>query len=141
MTEYELVSLYEEGSALLGSHIDTYLTILFAVVVAAYLTASKLTNTMVCVAIGLFTEATFLVSFAVYRTSRDLVNLASEIRAVGQESGSSLSFHALSYEPILVMASVPWMMMGLVAVTYGAVIYFFFHVRRNAQQNAEPAGV
>ncbi len=41
MTEFELVSLFDESSALLRSQVDTYLTILFAFVVVAYLAADQ----------------------------------------------------------------------------------------------------
>ena len=133
MTEFELLTLYDEAGALLGAQVDTYLTILFAFVVVAYLVADKLTKTMMYVAIGLFTEATFLVVFAMFRTCRDIVNLAGEIRALGQDVGSPLSFHALATEPVFVMASVPWMFMGLIFVAYGAVMFLFVHVRSQGQ--------
>ncbi len=129
MSEFELVYLFDESAALLGAQMDTFLTILFAVVAAAYLVADKLTKTMVYVAIGLFTEATALVGFAMYRTSHDLVNLAGEIRSLGQTNDSALAFHTLANEPALIMASVPWLFMGLLAVSYGAVLLLFFHVR------------
>ena len=129
MSEFELISLYDESGALLGAQVDTYLTILFAFVVVGYLVADKLTKTMMYVAVGLFTEATFLVGFAMYRTCRDLVNLAGEIRAAGQGADSALAFHTLASEPVLIMASVPWMFMVLLGAAYGAVIFLFFHVR------------
>ncbi len=91
---------------------------------------------MVYVAIGMFTEATFLVAFAMYRTSRDLVNLAGEIRVAGQGMDSPLAFHTLANESGLVMASVPWMFMVLLAAAYGAVIFLFFHVRKQGQHAA-----
>ena len=136
MTEFELVSLFDESSALLGAQVDTYLTILFAFVVVAYLAADKLTKIMVYVAVSLFTEATFLVAFAMYRTSRDLVNLAGEIRVAGQGAESALAFHALASEPGVVMAAVPWMFMVLLAAAYGAVLFLFFHVRARGQAAA-----
>lgn len=133
MSAFELVYLFNETTGVLGAELDTFLTILFAFVVGAYMAAKRMTKTMRNIAIGLFTGACFMNGFAINRTASDMADLAQEIRKVANQEGSALEFHAFADQPVILMATLPWLMTVLMIAAYIASIFFFFHVRNTTE--------
>lgn len=134
MTEYEMLSLVQGHVNLGGVILMNYFTMLTAYLVAGYLAAHRLTQSM-----SMFVTAAFVVSSAVFmymllRNGEALQAIFNEMHALAQ-AGKGLAWNPLASRPpnvdVLCYAALAIMAAGQIGG-----IYFFFQCRTHNRQAA-----
>jgi hypothetical protein len=130
MTDYELVSTLNETLSILWLIFSTYVSIVFAFLVASYLVANKLMPKIVPLLLFIYSLVAFWAISGLYRTGLGVIGIVGEIKRGVLESTSSLSWHSsmsmsdslLDYMPVIV-TSIP-------TLAFIGSILFFFHQRK-----------
>ena len=130
MTDYEMMIGLTELINTVWIIFASYISILFAFLVASYLVASKLAPKIVTVVISLYTLVAVWVLFGINRTTSTIVGLASEIKHSVLESDSSLSWHSVTTIPDSLLAVLPVIITLVVAAAYVGSLFFFFYERK-----------
>ncbi len=130
MTDYEYAYLFNEVMNTLVTNMMHYASIVFAMLVTAYLIGAQLSKLMTWIVITLFTlfcSVFLLVSNAQVRDAVELSIVMSE-RAV---PGSALEFHnAGRSDPELFGILLGSSYIGIMVIAYVGAMLFFFHARR-----------
>ena len=129
MTDYELVSLLTESIMLLWQIFATYVSIVFAFLVATYLVSHKLAAKMVSTVIALYTLVVAWSLFGISRTSATVIALANEIKLSVLQGNASLAWHPVVSTPDLALTFIQFLNNGVAVFAYVASIIFFFHQR------------
>jgi len=125
MTEYELVDTFYTIAGLSDQLIVSFVTLLFAFLIASYLVSSKLDRRMVVVVIALYSFMALRYVLIFYNVSGDLVTLADTINEQRLLSSSSMGW-------LQIGGGISMVLIGTTAamfLSFAASIYFFFHTR------------
>ena len=131
MTDYELVSVLIEFINTTWAIFATYVSIVFAFLVAGYFVANKLAPKMILVVVTLYTLVALWSVFALNRNVVAIGAAAEEIRRAVQEGNSTLSWVPAATTPEFLAPVVPFMVTGLAIVAYVGSIFFFFYQRKS----------
>lgn len=127
MSEYELVDVFYTIAGLSDQLIGSFVTLLFAFLVASYLVSSRLDRRMVVVVVALFSFMAIRYVGLFYNVAGDLIALAETMNALHLEPDSSLGWLEIG-------AGMPIMLNGTAIamfLSYLASIYFFFYTRNH----------
>jgi hypothetical protein len=129
MSDFEMVMLFNETMNFLLYGFTTFLSIIFAFLVASMLLAGKLTRTLAGIAVGLFSLASVLFISQAFAVATNVGLIAEQIKISVAEDRSSLgwvSFGQLDAPMGTIMRFVAVLMM----LAFVAALVFFFHQRR-----------
>jgi len=130
MTEYELASLFNELLTTLLSVMETFMAVLFAMLVAAYFAAPKLTRTMSATLIGLFTLFSAVVIFFAVAQSRRVAGAGVRLDGMASQIDSNVTwfYFVPAAAPIIPLA-----VATVLIAAYVATLIFFLHARRGGR--------
>ena len=128
MTDYEMVYLLNDQSALFFTIFATYITIVFAFLGAGYLFASKLSGSMVTILIVLFSLAAAFCALISYRQMAILGGLFGLMRAAGPAGAPRLTWFPFDAFDAT-QWSVPYVFFGMYGLAYLGALVFFFNQR------------
>ena len=131
MSDYEMIMVFNETFDFLIASFTTFLSIVFAFLVAGSLLANRLDRLLAGIAVALFSGAALLFSLLCYNVAANLGRLAELIKAAVSDGTSELGWvgFVASNAPIgLVLPSLA----GLMVLAYIASIIFFVGQRRRA---------
>ena len=109
MSDYELVSVLIEYINTTWAIFATYVSVVFAFLVAGYFAAKKLASTMVSLVITLYTLVVIWSVFALNRNVASIGAATDEIKRVVREGESSLSWVPLTSTPDFLSSAMPIM--------------------------------
>ena len=134
MTDFELIMLFNETFDFLISSFTTYLSIVFAFLVASLVLGKRLNRLLASIAVSLFSVASLLFCLLCFAVSRNLGELAEVIKNAVRAGQSELSWVGFVAQdaPIGRGTAVIAVLMFL---SYVACILFFFYQRRSAQMD------
>lgn len=127
MTEYELTDTFYTIAALCDQLIGSFVALLFAFLVAAYLASAKLDRRMAAVIIALYSSMAIRYVLLYYNVGGDLVSLADTLMQLRSREGSSLGW-------LEIQAGIKWVNAGTAVAmffSYVASIVFFFYTRHH----------
>lgn len=130
MTEYELVDTFYSIAALSDQLMGSFITLLFAFLVASYLVSDKLDRRMTIVVITLYSFMAFRYVMLYYNVSGDVATLADVLMQRRIEPGSSLGW-------LEIQDGISWVNAGTTgAMFFGFVasIVFFFYTRHHRSE-------
>jgi hypothetical protein len=130
MTDYEIVSVLNEFVSTTWAIFATYVSIVFAFLVASYLVASRLVPRIVAVVIILYTLVALWAVWGLNRTAANLVASIAEIKRRVQEDGSSLGWLPATSIPDVMLHAVPFLVTTVAVVAFVGSVVFFFHQRK-----------
>ena len=130
MTDYEMMSLVVEVVNTLWAIFATYVSVVFAFLVASYLVASELAARIVAIVITLYTLVALWSFWGLNRTAVTLSNLIAEIQRAVEEDGSSLAWYPGVSVPDFMLAAIPLLITTVAVVAYAGSLGFFFHQRK-----------
>lgn len=131
MSDFEMLSSFSQTFDFLLSSFTTFLTIVFAFLVASTLLAGRLTRTLAGIAVGLFSLASAFFILLTFSVARDVAQAAEQIKMAVAEGRSTLGWIGF----VASDAPVGWTLPSLgvlMAFTFVAALVFFFHQRRLA---------
>ena len=131
MTDYEIVSALTDSLTLLWTIFATYVSIVFAFLVASYLVARKLASGIVWLVLTLYTVVSVWAVFGLSRTSSTVIGLASEIKRMALEPGSTLGWHTAVSTPDVLFSVIVTVNGSVGLIAYVGSIVFFFHQRHS----------
>lgn len=135
MTEYEVVSALTDTLDLLWTIFATYVSIVFAFLVTSYLVASKLASGIVWLVLTLYTVVSGWAIFGLSRTSSTVVGLASEIKRMALEPGSTLGWHTVVSTPDLAFSLISFVSTSVGIIAYvGSIVFFFYQRHLNVEE-------
>jgi hypothetical protein len=127
MTDFELVYLLNEVFNTLFSTIMDYTTGLFAMLVASYLVASKLSRGMAGLIVALFSLFAFAMVPATIAAAARLAGVLAQASRVAAEPGSAIAF--VFTNPFIVPFIAPTIAV-LTVLSYIGGVVFFVQARR-----------
>ncbi len=130
MTDYELLTIFIEFVNTTWIIFATYVSIVFAFIVASHLVASQLTSRVVSLVITLYT---LVAVWSVWGISMNAVSIsatAGEMKRRLLEDNSSLGWLRLIEMPDVMRSIIPSLITLLALVVYVESIVFFFSQRR-----------
>ncbi len=133
MTDYEMMSLFQEITNTTWTVFATYVSIVFAFLVAGYLVSNRLAPRIVSVVVTLYSLVALLSVISLNRASSNGMALAAEIKRAVQENDSSLSWVQIS--PDAVLSTLPVLITTVAIVAYAGSLIFFFHQRKFSGPN------
>ena len=136
MTDYELLSIFIEFINTTWMIFATYVSIVFAFLIAGYLVARKLTPGIISLVVTLYTLVAVWSIFALNRNVVSISATAAELNRAVQEGDSSLGWLPAIESAELMTVLVPALVTGLGIVAYLGSIFFFFY-QRNSDPPAE----
>lgn len=125
MTEYELVDTFYTVAELSDQLIVSFVTLLFAFLIASYLVSSRLDGRMVVVVIALYSFMALRYVLVYYNVSGDLVTLADTINGLRLRPDSTLGWLEIG-------GGLSTMLIGTTVamfLSFLASVYFFFYTR------------
>ena len=130
MTEYELVDTFYTIAGLSDQLIVSFITLLFAFLIASYLASSRLDRRMVVVVIALYSFMALRYVLVFYNVSGDLVTLAETINESRLQAGSSLSWLEIGGGMSMTLGGT----IAAMFLAYLGSIYFFFYTRNRSNE-------
>jgi len=133
MTDFEMSYLVLEQVSIAFTVLATYVSIVFAFLVAGYLVAHKLASSMVAILITLFTMISMMVAGIAVRAGRGISGLEEEIRRAVAEGRSSLSWNASALADSggsAMSTLIPLIFASIIIIAYIGALWFFFHQRQ-----------
>ena len=127
MSEYELVDTFYTIGELSDQLIGSFVTLLFAFLVASYLVSSKLDRRMVMVVIALYSFMALRYVALFYNVTGDIVTLAEMINALRLQPDSSLGWLEIAGGMSMLLIGTTIAMF----LSFLASIYFFFYTRHH----------
>lgn len=127
MSEYELVDVFYTIAELSDQLIESFVTLLFAFLVASYLVSSRLDRRMVVVVVALYSFMAIRYVGLFYNVAGDMVTLADTINALRLEPDSSLGWLEIGAGMSIVLNGTAVAMF----LSFLASIYFFFYTRNH----------
>ncbi len=130
MTDYELLSIFIEFTNTVWTIFATYVSIVFAFIVAAYLVSGRLTPKVVSLVLTLYSLVSFWSIWAISQNAYAIAATVGEMKRVVQESDSSLGWVPQAAVPDFMLPILPIVITSLAFVAYAGSIVFFFYQRR-----------
>ena len=130
MTEYELVDTFYTIASLSDQLVASFITLLFAFLVASYLTSSKLDRKMTAVVITLYSYMALRYIVIHHNVTGDIATLAETLTELSLREGSSLGWLEIG-AGISTMHITQSVAMFL---SFAASIFFFFHTRQSSDE-------
>lgn len=127
MTEYELVDSFYTIAELSDQLIASFVTLLFAFLVASYLVSSKLDRRMVALVVTLYSFMALRYVVLYYNVSGDLMTLADMLNELRLQPDSSLGWLNINNGMFTTLVGTTAAMF----LSYLASIYFFFFTRHH----------
>ena len=128
MTDFELIYLFNEFFNTMYARLNDFMVGLFAMLVASYFAAAKLSRTMAWLVAGLYTLFSMATIVPTVAASYRMVLAAQQVKLVAAQSGSDLA--PLIWIMPTWSSVMPTMLVLLVAAYTGAMV-FFFQARKN----------
>ncbi len=132
MSEFELVYLLNEMEATLWTHMMNYVSIIFAMLVTAYLIGPKLNRMMTITIITLFSIASFLFSGSVITARQDYIEMAGFARELLEATTSSIPPLNIYNAPAASIVAMNMALVFILVFGYAATLVFFFQARKRA---------
>ena len=130
MTEYELVDTFYTIASLSDQLVASFITLLFAFLVASYLVSSKLDRKMTAVVIALYSYMALRYIVVFHNITDDIATLADTLTELALREGSSLGWLNIS-AGISTMYIVQTVVMIL---SFVASLAFFFHTQQRGDE-------
>lgn len=135
MTDFELVTIFVEFVNTAWIIFGTFVSIVFAFIVASHLAARQLSSRLVSLVITLYTLVAFWSIWGISMQVSSISAVAGEMRRRLNEGNSSLE-----WLPVLGMSDsmstlVPYLITLLVVVVYLGSLVFFFYQRREMNRD------
>jgi len=130
MTDFELIYLFNELFNTMYARLNDFMVGLFAMLVASYFVAAKLSQTMARLVAGLYTLFSMATIVPTIGASNRMVLAAQQVKLVAIQSGSDLA-PLISIMPTW-GSVMPTMLVLLVAAYAGAMVFFFQARKDNA---------
>jgi hypothetical protein len=128
MSEYELISLFNEFFNTAFARLNDFLLGLFAMLVAGYFAAARLSRAMVVVVAVLYTLFALATIVPALAATYRFVLTAEQIRTVATTPGSGLgALVGILPSSGFVMPT----MTALLLIAYAGAMVFFFQARKN----------
>ena len=108
----------------------SYVSVLFAFLVAAYFAAPHLNRAMTVISIGLFSVFSAIMLFVVNRTLATSFGLAENIRQNATGGDTTLAWHPITSEQINFFAPATPVITGTLVLGMLSCIVFFFLARK-----------
>jgi hypothetical protein len=125
MTDYEMVSLFNEYETILQSTFINFVTIVFAFLIASYFAADKLSKSMMLVVLAVFTFACLqegVTFFLFYNEQSALASLFPARESLGWHGASYLGEGTFNFLWAIYFSTI--------VVGYFGALIFFVHQRR-----------
>jgi hypothetical protein len=128
MTEYELVDTFYTIASLSDQLVASFITHLFAFLVASYLVRSKLDRKMTAVVVTLYSYMALRYIVIYHNVTGDIATLAETLTELSLREGSSLGWLEIGggISTMHIMQSVAMFLSFL------ASIFFFFHTKQSS---------
>ena len=142
MSDYELLNTLHNAFMGWITLLTSYISIVFAFVVAGYLAAHRLTRTLAMTAVGLFTVASVFFILMTVVVSLDVTRLAAAINESVHDGTSSLTWVGFvspdgrTPPPIATMLSY-----GIMGLSYAGAVFFFLSQRRSLATTSTAAAI
>ena len=130
MTEYELVDIFYTIASLSDQVVASFITLLFAFLVASYLVSSKLDRKMTAVVVALYSYMALRYIVIYHNVTGDLAALADTLTELGLREGSSLGWLEIG-DGISTMHITQSVAMFL---SFMASLFFFFHTKQRSDE-------
>ena len=130
MTDYELLSIFIEFINTTWTIFATYVSVVFAFLVAGYLVSKKLSSSIVSTVVTLYTLVAFWSIFALNRNVVAIGAAVAEINRAILEDGSSLGWLPAIASADFLTPVIPFLVTSLAIVAYLGSIFFFFYQRK-----------
>jgi uncharacterized membrane protein YhaH (DUF805 family) len=130
MTDYELLTIFIEFVNTTWIIFATYVSIVFAFIVASHLVASQLTSREVSLVITLYTLVSIWSVWGISMNAISIAATSGEMKRRLLEDSSSLGWLHLLAMPDFMRSIMPFLITLLVVVVYVGSIVFFFCQRR-----------
>ncbi|MCH7830993.1 MAG: hypothetical protein IIB75_10615 [Proteobacteria bacterium] len=130
MTEYELVDTFYTIATLSDQLVASFITLLFAFLVASYLVSSKLDRKMTAVVIALYSYMALRYIVIYHNVTGDIVTLADTLTKLGLREDSSLGWLEIG-AGISTMHIAQSVAMFL---SFVASLIFFFHTKQRSNE-------
>ena len=128
MTDYELLSVFIEFTSNTWAIFATYVSIVFAFIVASYLVSKRLTSRVVSLVIALYSLVSFWSVWAISSQATLISATVGEMKRVVQDNQSSLGWVPVLTIPDFVVPIVPILITSLATAAYaGSIVFFFYH--------------
>ena len=136
MTDYELLTVIIEFINIVWAIFATYVSIVFAFIVASHLVAKKLTPRVVSLVITLYTLVALWAVWGISMNAFAISATAAEMKRRLVEESSSLGWLPMLEMPDIMRSTIPFLITLLGILVYVGSIIFFFYQRR-AEQPSE----
>ncbi len=133
MTDYELLTVLIEFINIVWTIFATYVSIVFAFIVAGHLVAKKLTPRVVSLVITLYTLVALWSVWGISMNAFAILATGDELKRRSVEDSSSLGWLPMLEMSDFMRSAVPFLITLLVFVVYVGSIIFFFYQRRVEQ--------
>jgi predicted membrane channel-forming protein YqfA (hemolysin III family) len=133
MTDYELLTVTIEFINIVWAIFATYVSIVFAFIVASHLVAKKLTPRVVSLVITLYTLVAVWAVWGISMNAFAISATGAEMKRRLVEESSSLGWLPMLEMPDIMRSTVPFLITLLGIVVYAGSIIFFFNRRREEQ--------
>lgn len=136
MTDFEMLSEFNEYWDTVFMIFSVYVTVTFAFLVASYMVADKLKSGMVWVVIGLYTISSVWLNIGMNRFAAMAGLVGAEIKRSVINGQSSLNWTTLMHEPDYVLSLASYLIMVFPIFIYiGALIFFFYQRHKGLEIN------
>jgi hypothetical protein len=135
MTDFELLSVFVDFTNMVWMIFASYVSIVFAFIVAAYLVANTLTAPVVKLVISLYSAVSVWSVWALRQNTSAISATVQEMKRVVAEGGSSLNWVPQLGIPDAMIPIVPWLITILAIFVYVGSIVFFFYQRKTGPAN------
>ena len=128
MIEYELVDSFYSIVGLTDQIVGSYITLVFAFLVAAYLVSSKLDRRMVIVVITLYSYMALRYVAIYYNLTDDMTRLGDRLTELRLQGGTSLDWLVIGDG----MAEMHFTQTLAMFLGFLASLFFFFYTRQSS---------
>ena len=131
MTDAELLGSFTDFVNTSWMIFTTYVSVLFAFLVAGYLVSSKLGSKMAVLVTSIYTLVALWAIFGINTNLRSVSAAVIEIKRVVRDGDSSLSWLPIMSMPDYLNSVVPILVTFITVAAYTGSIVFFFYQRRS----------
>lgn len=137
MTEHELITIFIEFVNTTWTIFGTYVSIVFAFIVASYLAAGRLSSIVVWLVITLYTLVAAWSVWGISMNATAISATVGEMKRRSLDESSSLDWLPILGLPDYMLPVIPILITSLAAVVYIGSIVFFFYQRRYASERTQ----
>jgi len=130
MTDYELLTIFIEFVNTVWMIFATFVSVVFAFIVASHLVASQLTSRVVSLVITLYTLVAVWSMWGIRQNAIAISATTGEMDRRVLEDNSSLGWLPILEMPDFMRSIIPELITLLTFVVYAGSIVFFFYQRR-----------